>query len=195
MAAANGGNAANQLGRPGGPPWTPDWKRHEGWSRNFVKANLWRVRRSVGDHEDCMQECRLIFYKCVDRYQGKVDNPAWFMSLYMRAVHNAFADHATRNEHLAMFVPADDTIPPPIEQPTGPLLVVLSKASGELKEVLRIAAAAPSELLLLMFGRLGGRRRSQAEEAAISRSLCRLARTPNLRSDLLTELREILRSD
>jgi len=192
MATSNGDGEAGKRIIIKRPVWQPDPQIYEAWARAYVHANYWRVRR-VFEYDDAIQECRLIYVKCWRQYEGRVDNAAWFMALYMRAVTNDFNTFARRNQRLALH---DAATVEQVDYSNGPLLAVLASASEELREVLRVIAVAPSELLMLMLDGLTRHRpgrRSGHEEAAVSRALCRLARIRNVRDDLLTELRSLLR--
>lgn len=168
--------------------YRPEWNAaFEGWSRNFIRRNHWRVA-AILEPEEAVQECALVFARCADRYAGKVDNPAWFMSLFQRAVGNHFNNLALSNERAARAAAAIAELPNPnhIEWNNGPLLTALGEASEELRQVLVLALVkAPHELARLM---LGGPR---SDPAAWSRSLCRWARLP-VRNDLIRELKKLL---
>lgn len=176
--------------RNGEITYRPKWEGpFEAWSRKFVAANLWRVSALV-EYEDAVQECAVVFSRCCKYYIGTVDNPAWFMALYIRSVNNTFHMLASKNRRLLEVrqVVGDlhQSHRVDIELSNGPVLAALSHASEELRQVLRVIAIAPQELLALMLGY------SPSHEKEWSRSLCRLARTDRVRSDLITELRNLL---
>jgi hypothetical protein len=186
---------ANRAGEVGGNVvWRPVWgPPFQAWAAVFVERNLWRVDR-LFERDDAMQECAIIFIRCCRHYDGRVTNAAWFMSLFMRAVVNNFHTFARRNRRFYLAEAAA------VEQAReraafgyseGPLFTALSRASSELIEVCRVLASAPNELLSLMLSGIGSAR----DEAAVSRVLCRLARVRNVRSDLLSELRALLREE
>jgi hypothetical protein len=171
------------------PQYQPLWQGpFEAWSRQFVAKNHWRVA-ALCEFDDAVQECAVVFARCAKLYYGKVDNAAWFMALYKAAVVNYFNTLAKKNKKAAE---SSKTAPPryadgeAVDWSSGPLLALLNQASVELREVLIVIAAAPSELLTLM---LAG---SKSDAAAWSRALCRLARTRRVRNDLLFELRNLL---
>lgn len=70
----------------------------EGRAFNLVKRVYPRLA-AAWEFDDLLQEAALVFLTCRERYLrqaregGKVvDNPAWFMALYSRALHNRFID-------------------------------------------------------------------------------------------------------
>lgn len=44
------------------------------------------------EFDDLLHEAIVVFLVCRERYQGVVDNPAWFMALFSRSLHNRFVD-------------------------------------------------------------------------------------------------------
>jgi hypothetical protein len=167
----------------------------EAWAKNYVNDNLWRVDK-LFMFEDALQECALIFVRVARHYEDRIDNPAWLMSLFRIAVVNDFHTLARRNQRIdEAEAAAAELYEEGVDHPAGPLMALLNKASAELREVLRVIAVGPSELISLMLDGTAEPRESvepAANEAAMSRSLCRLARVKNVRSDLLSELRALL---
>jgi DNA-directed RNA polymerase specialized sigma24 family protein len=179
--------------------WRPLWGgSFEAWAKKYVGKNLWRVNKQFA-HEDAMQECVLIFLRCAKLYEGKIDNPAWFMSIFKISVINDFNTFAKRDSRMRQAEAMAAHAYEPrhhIEFSQGPLMAIISKGSEELKQVLKVIVESPSEFVGLLLQDAKIEMRDNAEplpqEAAISRSLCRLARTKNVRSDLLSELRILL---
>jgi hypothetical protein len=67
--------------------WTPVYEGPiQGFVKNHLKKNFWRVS-SYMDYEDLLQDSYVIFLKLRDRYTT-VDDPRWFMSLFMRSFSN-----------------------------------------------------------------------------------------------------------
>lgn len=141
----------------------------EKWSRQWVRRNHWRVKSMMPTEDDALQECALIFCKCLDRYATTVDNPAWFMALYKTSVTRAWATFAIKDgghretfvdsRHLAVTdgqlcaVGDEDTvIVAPAEQGAGPLAVALSEVSQECRDVLGMLADAPADVVEYLFG-------------------------------------------
>lgn len=160
----------------------------ENWSRAYVAKNFWRVRSLFGSEEDAVQECAVIFTRCLNYYADKVDNPAWMMALYKRAVANDFHTFALKDQQARSvgtpLADPDATLPEIPDYSAGPLFAQLAvDASGELRQVLTMIANAPAEMLEIIF--------ASRSEAAINRRLRRICRLPENR-DLLGELRALL---
>lgn len=120
------------------------------YARKWVVRQGWRVAHTVGDRDDALQECALVFAKCHKRYRYVVDNPAWFMSLYKVALLNHWNTLAVRDGRArAMAVPDVIETTDPAQ---GPLLAALHGASDELQQVLCMIANAPAELMGILFG-------------------------------------------
>ena len=60
----------------------------EQYSRKWVNKHFWRVAHIHGTKEDSLQECALVFARCLPIYEKTVTNNAWFMALYQRALSN-----------------------------------------------------------------------------------------------------------
>ena len=176
----------------------PAWKgAFEGYSRRWVHANFWRVRGYFGhDEEEAMQECALIFARCLSKYRGSpVNNHAWFMALYKTALANAWVSYARKEARMRPYSLASrlDDVPLsqlPAEEGSGRLSATLAGASAELRHVLGVIATAPREMLEMMFPERG-RMNEAAHEALVERQLvgiCRVKRG----SPVLQELRQLL---
>jgi hypothetical protein len=177
---------SNRVTRPG--IFRPRWDGPcEKFAKAYVASNLWRVRHLL-TYDEAVQECAVIFARCCRLYEGKVDNPKWFMALFTRGIKNDFHTLARKNTKLIAGDSAAKKLHDrnAVEASEGPLYSALCHGSDELRQVFAVMAAAPQELLRLM---LGFPRR---DEGAWSRGLCRLARTPRVRSDLISELRLLL---
>jgi DNA-directed RNA polymerase specialized sigma24 family protein len=188
-----------RTGDDGELKFIPVWGgTYEAWARRYVQQNLWRINK-LHTREDALQECAVIFLRCARLYQETDKmNPRWFGSLFRIAVVNDFNTFARRNRRMTEAeaqAAQDYASHHHIELSDGPLLALINKGSEELKTVLRVINDAPSELLNIMLD-VAAELRESAEplpqEAAFSRSLCRLARVKNVRSDLLSELRLLL---
>lgn len=134
----------------------------ENWSRAYVEKNFWRVRYTFQTKDDALQECALIFARCLNYYADRVDNPAWLMSLYKIAVVNDWNTWATKESQLRSAINFDissDTetesgetvIPPPVVMPDAMLACKLSEASTHLKAALTLLASAPAEVMTTIF--------------------------------------------
>lgn len=174
----------------------PQWDGvFEGWSRKWVRRNFWRVRVYFMDPEDAVQECALIFSRCLATYRdSRVSNLRWFMALYKVSVSNAWNSYAKRDSRireLGIGQPLDD-LPAhlhPGEEGLARLVASLSGASQELQRVLSLMANAPAEMLEVMFPE----RRGMTEEEEFQACERRLAGLAGVRgAKVLTELRELL---
>lgn len=154
----------------------------EKWSKNFVFKNYWRVSRLM-DQEDALQECAVVFSECKKRYiegqEGRVDNAAWFMSLYQTCLRNHFNLLSRRANHSLPLSYVDRIEITETCESEGPLLASLSEMPKEAKEVLRKIAEAPSELLGIVLSPM----RSME---AWSRKMCRMTGT-NLSDNVIRE--------
>src|SRR5882757_8206440 len=81
--------------RPQPAFYRPKWRgAFEGYARNFVARNFWRVRHVMLSEEDALQECACIFARCVKTYRVTVTEPRHFMALYKTAIARDFHTHA-----------------------------------------------------------------------------------------------------
>lgn len=156
------------------PRW--DTGTYQKWARNFVRSNYWRVQNIFPDQEDALQECAVIFSRCANMYGYKVNNPKWFMSLYMRSVYNnfcRFSENDTKYRGLVASnydiecAPLDTesvdsvgnysenmySIP---EDSNAPLYTAISEASDEVKTLLECLLKSPPELVNRLFDRKPG---------------------------------------
>jgi hypothetical protein len=133
--------------------YKPTWEgTFENYSRSWVKKNFWRVRHMHGSEEDSLQECAVVFARCANTYRGKLDNPAWFMSIYKIALVNQFNVHAVHDGRTRTLDVSDGVmLEGPSQDPNlGPLSVKLRAVGDELLGALRILANAPHEALSIM---------------------------------------------
>lgn len=167
----------------------------EGYARGHVKRNFWRVRELLGSEEDAMQECAITFVQCVKRYGATVDNPAWMMALYKRALAMDWATMAVKDGRMRSIPIPDEA--EGIDYNYGDLASAISGGSAELQEVVRVIASAPAEFLGLMFSRAEAIHADDpavaAEAAAtLNRRIKRLLRISNPAADIVSELRDAL---
>lgn len=144
----------------------PQWQGvFEDWSRKWVNKNYWRVSHRHGSHEDSLQECALVFARCLKYYRGtKVNNHKWFMALYKTAVSNAWNGFSVKDSQDR------ETLVPGIDQEAeeffqlnaqatdmsstnwGPLAAHLKYVAGDLVEVLTSIATLPTSTIGALFG-------------------------------------------
>lgn len=154
----------------------------ENYARKWISKHHWRVAATLGDREDALQECAMIFVRCLNHYRHRVDNPAWFMALYKIALVNDWNTLAARDgKARALAMPDPDTV---ITHNDGPLLATLRGASAELRTVLGLIAAAPHEVLEVIF--------AKGDDAHVNARLKRWGRISALDVNLVGELRELL---
>ena len=147
----------------------PQWKgsAFEEWTNKFINNNHWRVVHLFSDREDAYQECAVVFAICKDRYRYKVDNPAWFMSLYKIAVINKWNKLSRKDEKHRELIDStavltneyddgasDEATAPgiqPAEPPTAPFVVAINELGPELRLVLDRLINAPAEFITSLF--------------------------------------------
>lgn len=155
------------------PRW--DTGTYQKWTRNFVRSNYWRVENIFPDQEDAVQECAVIFSRCANAYGYKVNNPKWFMSLYMRSVQNNFCRFSENDAKYRGLVASNydiegsdagystdsdggslesiNSIP---EDSNAPLYTAISEASDEVRTLLECLLKAPPSLVNRIFDRHPG---------------------------------------
>jgi hypothetical protein len=149
----------------------PQWRgTYQQWARNFVRKNYWRIENTFPDEEDALQECAVIFSHCANMYGYKVNNPKWFMSLYMRSVHNKFCRHSIKDTEYRTII-ANNTYDPSYADHSAdfdkssshnhtlsdaPLQTAISEASDEIKTLIAHLLTSPPELVNELFDRKAG---------------------------------------
>jgi hypothetical protein len=164
------------------------------------------------DYADALQACAECFARCAYMYRGKIDNAAWFMSVFKIAVVNEFntlsiADMTQRalmqeevNEYLTnreterrakLKQPrrennySKDCYTKTVDFNDGPLQIALKQASNELHVVLNVISNAPAEMLGMLLTNDG------VADEVWSRRICRLCGIKKQRN-VIGELRELL---
>jgi hypothetical protein len=166
-------------------PWEGAFQN---WSRAWVRKHHWRVATLIGSEEDALQECAVVFTRCLNNYAQKIDNPAWLMGLYKVAIVNQWNTFAEADRRLRMSRDPEYLAPmieasPRVDVNCGPLAASLHSASAELRQVLTMIASAPTDLLDLIFAP-----RTPELVNRQLRRMCRISRDV----DLLSELREVV---
>lgn len=107
----------------------------EGHAFNVVKRLYPRL---AAEHEfsDLFQEAALVFLICRDRYKEKVDNPAWFMALFSRALHNRFVDLQRKSFAYISIDEMMEADEPATEIDAGYCWRVLQELPEDMKELL-----------------------------------------------------------
>ena len=126
----------------------PDWEgsSFQQWAKNFCSKHQWRVFKIVGDYQDCLAECALIWVECCRRYGAVVDNDAWMMRMYQICVVTTFDTKSVKDSNDKKLHQSLSLEEPSIES-EAQLAVKLSSASSELRAVMRVFLNAPQEML------------------------------------------------
>ena len=125
------------------PRWTGPI---EGYTINLVRRYYPQLA-AEHEFEDLLQEAYIKYLVCARRYKGKVDNGAWFMALYKRALSNHLHSLLLRHARYKLLEYGDGAqLPEP-------------SVNGEVAEVLQILTTLPSELAEVMTAVMAGARK------------------------------------
>ena len=126
-------------------PWPGPWKP---WAEKYCRNNAWRFRYYLGEYEDAVAECALIYLDVRRMYGATVMNNKHFMALYKLTVNSWFNTYSVDDyRRRSVFTP----------MPEGELGIastmdldhlLLHKtrdSSPEVKEVVRLLLQAPTE--------------------------------------------------
>jgi hypothetical protein len=130
------------------------------WSRNFVAKNYWRTAHILGSEEDALQQCALVFSRCLRGYKGKINSHAWFMGLFKSAVHNEWNTLSlkdTRNRDNNVGASDDDMSERFVADDMasdnwGALSATLRSTGHDLINAMQSIANAPVDALAILFG-------------------------------------------
>lgn len=124
-------------------PYVPQFDAtFEAYTKKFLMKNFWRVSSEYA-LEDLSQEAWHVFLENKRRYQGVVDNAAWFMSLYKRALFNRITDFAYKSsKHHAHLMYED----PELEESFASVFDVLPDSSTLSPEAVTMLEKAPPEI-------------------------------------------------
>ena len=162
------------------------WKGvFENYAKAYIARNLWRVRTACGDSEDALQEAAFTFVCVVRKYGDVVDNPAWMMALYKRALENAFIDMANKDTKLRN-LPAE-TIDTQTDCNGGMLASAIAEGSDELRKFLSVIADAPSDFLSILLTGFG-----EVDDEILNRRIHRLLGIKHSAVNVVAELRAIV---
>lgn len=136
-------------------PFVPRWSGAvQGHAINTTKRFYPRLA-AYHEFDDLLQESYLVFLRCKRRYHGKpssnygaVDNPAWFMSLFSRALSNQFLKliSATPRYNLLEDYSDDSSLEPIGEvENSGYFAQMLSELPAEILELVRSAALSADQ--------------------------------------------------
>lgn len=167
----------------------------EGYARGYVRRNFWRVRELCLSEEDALQEAALIFVRCKNLYEGRVDNPAWFMALYKRALAMDWITMSAKDSKLRS-IPAPE-IEDGVDHNLGMLSATISEGGAEIQKLFSVLANAPAEFLGLMFNKAelvlsDNPQIAQEATSKLNRRLRRLLGIKDTSTDIVSALRAVL---
>lgn len=128
----------------------PEWagSPYQFFAFNFCKKNAWRVSHVVGDVEDCVQECWVLFDDCKRWYGATIKTKAQFMYIFKTAVKWKFDTLSVKDTKLREGQQFFESKHSDISVVSNANLAAnLSHASSELKQVLNIFMNAPNEVM------------------------------------------------
>lgn len=117
-------------------PFRPRWTSvMEGFTVNYVKKIYPRL---ATEHEfaDLLQEAYLVYMKCRNKYEGRVDNPAWFMGIYRQALHNHFLDMWSKSFPYISLDDIEEADEPATKIDVGYCWRVLQELPADMRELL-----------------------------------------------------------
>lgn len=132
---------------------------YENWAKAWVHKNFWRVEHRFGTKDDALQQCAMVFAKCLQRYADVVDNPRWFMALFKRAVIHHWTHHSKLNSQQRQLALPEESIPETGQThngapmlPNSPnenqaLVNIWESASPELQQGLRLLLTTGQKVL------------------------------------------------
>jgi hypothetical protein len=131
------------IGWPG--PWAA-------WASKYVHKNFWRIKHTVGEYEDGLAECRLMYAECLKRYGSSVNSPAQFMRLFQISVVCRFNDLSNKDRKRNVLHDYIGLCPAPTATTfdTVSLNLRMRSASSELKTVVALLCDTPAETLSVL---------------------------------------------
>jgi DNA-binding transcriptional regulator YbjK len=124
-----------------------NWARAWIWGRPGQTGQFWRVEHVFGSEEDALQQCAMVFAKCLAYYGKTVTEPKHMMALFKRAVINHWTHNAKENtKQLAAEAPE------PIDQRRNgaELLTTFSPDDRALIDIWESASPALRKALTLL---------------------------------------------
>lgn len=167
----------------------PEWEgsAFQAWSRNYCLKNYWRVVSAIGDYNDCIAECALIWVECCRRYGATVTNNAWMMRMYQICVITTFDTKSMKDSNDRKLLSNFDSKEPAINS-EAEMKVNLDDASSELKEVMKIFLNAPQEVLNILRADASSYHPMQFFKAVVN--MCGISKTRS--ASLARELQTLL---
>lgn len=167
----------------------PEWEGSifQGWARNYCANNFWRVSNIIGDYQDCLAECALIWLECCRRYGATVTNNAWMMRMFQLCVITTFDTKSMKDSNDRMLLSSLDTTEKAMKS-EAELIVNLDDASSELKQVMKVFLTAPQEILDVLRSEASSYHPMQFFKAVVS--ACGIPKSHS--AELARELQDLL---
>ena len=124
------------------PAWPGIW---HSWAKDYCRRNLWRLKTLIGEEEDLLAECALIYVETRKRYEH-VTSTAAMMALFQVSVINWFNSYSRKDTILRHTVdlPDDDPLEAHcVVEEEATFAVKLREASAEVRCLLYVMAHAP----------------------------------------------------
>lgn len=129
-----------------------------GFVKNYLRKHFWRVDR-FREMDDVIQDSYELFLILKNRYQDKVDNPAWFMALYRVSFVNFITNMSYKNSrsHAEVYQGSLSLNLEDVEvidffsimgdlENNGYSRVLLRQAPSEVKSVINLMLNCPTEM-------------------------------------------------
>lgn len=146
----------------------------EGYTKNFIKANLWKVDK-LYDYDDILQEAREQFLRTIQRMEANGDtiqNEKHMMSLYKTSFSRHFITLCNRTtkvsveQNMSGFTTDDDTLDFESligsDENTGYLECLVDQAPKEVEQVFNLLFNTPVEVLNIAINAWNGQNKKGA---------------------------------
>jgi hypothetical protein len=122
--------------------WPGPWAA---WAKNYCRKNLWRLKTLIGEEEDLLAECALIFLETKQRYGASINSSAHFMSLFQVSVISWFNTYSKKDTRYRTYLESLSSSEPYMEE-EATFHVKVREVSKEVLIVLNIMQYAPIEI-------------------------------------------------
>lgn len=155
-----------------------------GYATNYIAKHAWRMPRYM-DHDDLMQEARLVFLRCAARYE--VEEARHFMALFKKALFTEITDLSVKaskcRAEVSSTVEDDDSswVQREVVGETanaGELVLALRAMPSEVATVVSLFLNAPQELLELAGTAWNSRCRSSKARAGTNAHINKMLGLP-----------------
>ena len=136
---------------------------YQRWAKKFVYKNHWKVAHDMGDIEDCMQTCAMLYVWCARRHPEYGEDR--LMKFFKAVVFKKWINPSIRSWHHICKTKDYKTLVEVTTQESDPpdrSVNILASASKELRQVLALIGNAPDELLQFMTKSANGAARTNA---------------------------------